>query len=176
MPLEYSDFLALNYVPNENELICTFRLEPGADMSMEDAASRVASESSNGTWAALDVSEGITDVSAKAFDIDGNIVKVAYPVDLFEPGNLPQVLSCISGNIMGMKAVRQIRLTDCSWPEALANQYPGPQFGSRVMTELLDARERPVIATVPKPKVGLSPEQHAKIGYEAWTEIGRAHV
>ncbi|MEF8937595.1 MAG: RuBisCO large subunit C-terminal-like domain-containing protein [Halovenus sp.] len=35
-------------------------------------------------------------------------------------------------------------------------------------TELLDAADRPVLATVPKPKVGLSTDQHAEVGYEAW--------
>jgi ribulose-bisphosphate carboxylase large chain len=94
---------------------------------------------------------------------------VAYPPVLFEAGNLPQILSCIAGNIMGMKAVDSIRLLDCEWPEGLATSFPGPQFGSDVRTELLDAPDRPVLATVPKPKVGLSAERHAEVGFEAWT-------
>lgn len=34
--------------------------------------------------------------------------------------------------------------------------------------ELLDAVDRPPLATVPKPKVGLSTAEHAQVGYEAW--------
>jgi ribulose-bisphosphate carboxylase large chain len=34
---------------------------------------------------------------------------------------------------------------------------------------LLDAGDRPVTATVPKPKVGLPTEAHAQVGYDAWT-------
>lgn len=169
MPLEYSDFLDLDYEPADTDLVCKFRAEPAADMTMEEAASRIASESSNGTWAALEITDDVTDVRAHAFEINRNNVSIAYPQALFEPGNLPQVLSCIAGNIMGMKAVNRIRLEDCSWPAEIANQYPGPQFGTSVKTKLLDAAERPVIATVPKPKVGLSPDQHAHVGYEAWT-------
>ncbi|MFB6353459.1 MAG: type III ribulose-bisphosphate carboxylase, partial [Halobacteriales archaeon] len=168
--IEYDDFLHPDYEPTADDLVCAFRLEPAAGMSLEDAASRVASESSNGTWAALDVgAEHFTDVSARAFDVGDGRAKVAYPVGLFEGGNLPQVLSCIAGNIMGMKAVDRIRLLDCDWPEALATSFPGPQFGAAVRTELLDAPDRPVLATVPKPKVGLSAERHAEVGFEAWT-------
>ncbi|WP_076430189.1 type III ribulose-bisphosphate carboxylase [Haladaptatus litoreus] len=166
--ITYEDFLNLDYTPADSELVCTFHIDPAADMDMEDAASRVASESSNGTWAELQVEGGITDLSATTFDIDGNTIQVAYPDELFEGGNMAQVLSCIAGNIMGMKAVDRIRLLDCEWPEALTNSFPGPQFGSDVRNEIFDAGDRPITATVPKPKVGLSTDQHAKIGYEAW--------
>ncbi len=168
--IEYDDFLDPGYEPADTDLVCEFRLSPAADMSVDAAASRVASESSNGTWAALDVGEGeFTDVSARAFDVEGDRAMVAYPEALFEGGNLPQMLSCIAGNIMGMKAVDRIRLEDCEWPTGLATSFPGPQFGSAVRTELLDAADRPALATVPKPKVGLSAERHAEVGYEAWT-------
>ncbi|WP_049971586.1 type III ribulose-bisphosphate carboxylase [Haladaptatus cibarius] len=166
--ITYEDFLNLDYTPADSELVCTFYIDPAEDMDMEDAASRVASESSNGTWAELQVEGGITDLSATTFDIEGNTIQVAYPDELFEGGNMAQVLSCIAGNIMGMKAVDRIRLLDCEWPEALTNSFPGPQFGSDVRNEIFDAGDRPITATVPKPKVGLSTDQHAKIGYEAW--------
>ncbi|WP_458186069.1 type III ribulose-bisphosphate carboxylase [Haladaptatus sp. NG-WS-4] len=166
--ITYEDFLNLEYDPADSDLVCTFYVEPAADMDMEAAASRVASESSNGTWAELQVEGNITDLSATTFDIDGNEVKVAYPDELFEDGNMPQILSCIAGNIMGMKAVNRIRLLDCEWPESLTTSFLGPQFGSSVRNEIFDVGDRPITATVPKPKVGLSTDQHAQIGYEAW--------
>ena len=168
--IAYEDFYDLDYEPHDSDLVCTFRIQPASGLSMADAAGRVASESSNGTWAALDVADDqFTDVGARAFDVDGEDVRVAYPEALFEPGSLAQVLSCIAGNILGMKAVERIRLEDCEWPEGLTTSFPGPQFGSAVKEELLDAPDRPVLATVPKPKVGLSPEAHAEVGYQAWT-------
>jgi ribulose-bisphosphate carboxylase large chain len=166
--ITYEDFIDLSYEPAPSELVCRFDLEPAPDMDVEAAASRVASESSNGTWAELQVSGSITDLSATAFDIDGSRVSVAYPDALFEPGNMPQVLSCIAGNIMGMKAVERIRLLDCDWPEGLATGFPGPQFGTSVREAIFDAGDRPITATVPKPKVGLSTDQHVEVGYDAW--------
>lgn len=168
MGIEYEDFLDESYTPASDDLVCTFRFVPGDGMSPEAAAARVASESSNGTWAALDVDTDVSRLSATAFDVDDGVAEVAYPTELFELGSLAQVLSCIAGNIMGMKAVDSIRLVDCEWPEPLATSFPGPRYGSDVTTEFLDASDRPALATVPKPKVGLPPETHAEVGYEAW--------
>ncbi|ACV48871.1 MULTISPECIES: type III ribulose-bisphosphate carboxylase [Halomicrobium] len=175
--ITYEDFLDLSYDPADSDLVCEFYVEPAADQDAESAASRVASESSNGTWAELQVDGGVTDLSATACGIEaatagdreGYRVTVAYPDALFEGGNMPQILSCIAGNILGMKAVDRIRLLDCTWPEPLATSFAGPQFGTSVRSEIFDADDRPITATVPKPKVGLSTDQHAQIGYEAWT-------
>lgn len=99
------DFLDLEYDPADSDLVCEFHVEPASDVTMAAAASRVASESSNGTWAELQVEGSVTDLSATACRIEGDRVTVAYPDALFEDGNMPQVLSCIAGNILGMKAV-----------------------------------------------------------------------
>ncbi|MFC7128721.1 type III ribulose-bisphosphate carboxylase [Haloferax chudinovii] len=168
MGITYEDFLDLDYEPTDDDLVCTFRIDPATGMSTEAAASRVASESSNGTWAALQTGADFTDMGATAFDIDGDLVRVAYPAGLFEPGNMPQVLSCIAGNIMGMKAVDTIRLLDCEWPEEIVSTYPGPLYGSSVREEIFGVTDRPITATVPKPKVGLSTAAHAQVGYDAW--------
>jgi ribulose-bisphosphate carboxylase large chain len=167
--ISYSDFVDTAYTPREADLVCEFRIQPTEGLTMEEAAGRVASESSNGTWATLEVGEDFTDVGATACEIGDGRITVAYPETLFEFGNMPQVLSCIAGNILGMKAVDSIRLVDCDWPAGLATSFPGPQFGSAVKERFLDAGDRPALATVPKPKVGLSSDRHAEIGYEAWT-------
>ena len=156
--ITYEDFLDLSYEPVDSDLVCTFYVEPATDQNPESAASRVASESSNGTWAELQVKGSVTDLSATACGIEsadaddreGLHVTVAYPDALFEHGNMPQVLSCIAGNILGTKAVDRIRLLDCEWPEPLATSFRGPQFGTSVRSELFDAGDRPITATVPR--------------------------
>ena len=169
MGIAYEDFLDESYEPAADDLVCEFRIRPGQGLTMGEAAARVASESSNGTWAALSPESDVRNYSAHAFDVsEDGTVRVAYPAALFEAGSMPQILSCIAGNIMGMKAVDTIRLADCEWPEALTKGFPGPLYGSSVLTEKLDAGDRPGLATVPKPKVGLSTEDHARVGYDAW--------
>ncbi len=167
--IKYEDFLDMNYAPAKDDLIVLFRITPAKGFSMEKAAARVASESSNGTWAGLRVPEHITKLSAHCYDIDKDFVKVAYPFELFEEGNMPQILSSIAGNIFGMKAIDGLRIEDIHWPKKLIKSFKGPQFGINGVRDFMKVDKRPLTATVPKPKVGYYSEEHADVGYKAWT-------
>ncbi|RLE77254.1 MAG: ribulose-bisphosphate carboxylase large subunit, partial [Thermoprotei archaeon] len=46
----YLEFIDKSYKPSEDELIALYRIEPAKGFSIEEAAGRVASESSVGTW------------------------------------------------------------------------------------------------------------------------------
>src|SRR3972149_9287069 len=106
----YHEFVDLSYKPSSDELICLFRMEPAVGFTIEDAAGRVASESSVGTWTEVTTMKPrIRKLMAKAYEIQGNLVKIAYPLALFELGNMPQILSSVAGNIFGMKAVQKVR-------------------------------------------------------------------
>ena len=165
----YLDFVDPSYKPSREDLIVLFRVEPGSSISMREAVGRVASESSIGTWTTLTtMTPEKRRLMAKAYEIKGRWAKVAYPLDLFEAGNIPQVLSSIAGNIFGMKAVRNLRLEDVRWPSQLMKSFKGPQFGIDGVRKIFKVRDRPLTGTVPKPKVGMSSEEHAQAGYEAW--------
>jgi len=97
-----------------------------------------------------------------------NEIKIAYPVDLFEPGNIPQILSSIAGNIYGMKAIENLRLQDITFPKSLVKSFPGPKFGIKGIRKILNIKDRPLVGTIVKPKVGLTAEQHAKVAYSSW--------
>jgi ribulose-bisphosphate carboxylase large chain len=141
---------------------------------MNEAAGRVASESSTGTWAeeltteTTEVKKRLRDISARVFEIKGNLVKIAYPIELFEPGNMPQILSSIAGNVFGMKAVKSLRLEDVSWPQKLIKSFRGPQFGIKGIRKIFDVWDRPLTATVPKPKVGMNTEEYCRVAYQLW--------
>jgi len=146
-----------------------FKIQPANGFSIEKVAIRVAAESSNGTWTTLKIPEHIRALSAKVYEIHNRYVKIAYPNDLFEEGNMPQILSSIAGNIFGMKALDGLRLVDVKWPKNLINSFKGPQYGIKGIRDLLKVKKRPITATVPKPKVGYYAEEHAQHGYEIWT-------
>jgi ribulose-bisphosphate carboxylase large chain len=165
--MKYDDFINLKYKPNKDDLICLFRITPSKEFNIKDAAIRVAAESSNGTWSDLEVPQHIEKLKAIVYDIKKDFVKIAYPVDLFEKGNMSQILSSIAGNIFGMKAVKGLRLEDIQWPKKLLNSFKGPGFGIKGVQKLFKTK-RTLTATVPKPKVGYYSSEHAKIGFEAW--------
>lgn len=163
----YEEFVDLNYTPSADELIALYRIEPAKGFSIEDAAGRVASESSVGTWTDVKtMTEFVREIRARAYEIKGSYVKIAYKPELFEPGNMPQVFSAIAGNVFGMKAIRNLRLEDVYWPKDIVKSFPGPLHGIEGVRKILRVERRPITATVPKPKVGLSPEEYGKAAYE----------
>jgi len=167
--MEYADFIDLKYKPEKTDLVCLFKITPAKKFSMKEACARVASESSNGTWTDLKVAERIRKLGAKCFEIKGSFAKIAYPAELFEDSNMPQIISSIAGNIFGMKAVSGLRLEDVRWPEAIIKSFANPQFGIEGIRKKMKIKDRPLIATVPKPKVGYTSKEHAEIGFQAWT-------
>jgi len=174
MPFEwYTDFVNTSYRPNKTDLKCLFYFEPAKGISVKEAVGRIASESSAGTWTTLArMPKRIKGTMATAFEIEksggGHYAKVAYPIDLWDPGNVPQLLSGIAGNIFGMKALDNLRLVDVSLPQAYIRHFRGPQFGIDGLRKLLKVKKRPITGAVPKPKIGFSAREHAEVGYETW--------
>ncbi|WP_214020784.1 type III ribulose-bisphosphate carboxylase [Methanoculleus sp.] len=165
----YDEFVDLNHTPGPDELVALYYFEPAEGISREEAVGRVASESSTGTWTTLfTLPPRMRDLQAKAFEIEGNYVKIAYPLDLWEEGNAPQLLSGIAGNVFGMKALANLRLIDASLPAGYLRHFKGPHFGVEGIRDMMKVRGRPLTGAVPKPKVGFTAEEHAEVGYETW--------
>ncbi len=166
----YEKFVDLDYRPGKDELLCSFYIEPMRGSTVERAAGAVAAESSVGTW--TDVPglrlENVNKIAATCYEIDNNWIKVAYPLDNFELGNIAQIYSAIAGNVLGMKAAENLRLNDVRWPEKIIKSFPGPQFGIDGIRKRLKIFKRPLLACVPKPKIGMSAREHADIGHEVW--------
>jgi len=165
----YNEFVDLDYTPERDELVCLFYFEPATGISGKEAAGRIASESSTGTWTTLfAMPPRMKALQATAFDIEGNVVKIAYPLGLWEEGNAVQLLSGIAGNIFGMKAIRNLRLIDVSLPQAYLKHFKGPHFGNDGIRKMMGVSGRPLTGAVPKPKIGFSAKEHAEVGYETW--------
>ncbi len=165
----YDEFVELNYTPAKDDLICLYYFEPAKGISAKEAIGRIASESSAGTWTTLHkLPARVAKIKARAFLLNGKYVKIAYPIELWEPGNAPQLLSGIAGNIFGMKALRNLRLIDASLPKQYIKHFKGPSHGIQGIRSLLKVRERPITGAVPKPKIGFSAKEHADVAYETW--------
>jgi ribulose-bisphosphate carboxylase large chain len=166
--LKYLDFVNPAYKPKESDLICTFYLEP-EDISIKEAAGGVAAESSVGTWTELTTEKPyVTKFAAHVYSIDGNVAKIAYPIELFEPANMPNILSSVAGNVFGLKALKNLRLLDIQMPRVLLKSFKGPAFGIAGVRKLLKVPKRPLVGTIIKPKLGLNTKDHAKVAYDAW--------
>lgn len=166
--MKYLDFVDLTYQPKETDLLCTFHVEPEG-ITLTEAAGGVAAESSVGTWTELTTEMPyVKRLAAHVYDIEGNSIKIAYPIELFEPANMPNILSSVAGNVFGLKALKNLRLLDMKLPKLLTESFKGPAYGLTGIRELLKIPERPLVGTIIKPKLGLNTKDHSRVAYEAW--------
>jgi ribulose-bisphosphate carboxylase large chain len=166
--VKYIDFVDLKYAPDETEVLCTFSIEPeGA--SMEEATGAVAAESSIGTWTELTtIKPYVEKLAAHVYSIKGKVAKIAYPIGLFEPNNMPNILSSISGNVFGLRTLKNLRFDDVHFPDNLVKSFKGPKYGVNGIRKLLKIYDRPLVGTIIKPKLGLKTKDHAEVAYQAW--------
>ncbi len=138
---------------------------------MEKAAEAIAAEQSTGTWTVIStLDHGIFDtLGARITSIDGDIVTCEFPAEDFsiENGAVPQILSVIAGNLFGLGALKAVRLEDVTFPKSILEQFKGPKFGAEGIRQALHRPEKPLVGTIVKPKIGLSPEKTAEYVYEA---------
>lgn len=151
----------------ETHIFVTFYVD--SSLSDREAAAAIATESSIGTWTKVRTlsNKKFTQLAAKVYHIDfkKNIIKVAYPLALFELGNIPQLLSSVAGNIYSLKEIKHLKLLDLALPKKYVQSFAGPAFGLEGVRKITRVTSRPLIGVIMKPKLGLSADQHAKLAY-----------
>jgi len=167
--LKYIDFVNQSYTPKPTDLICDFYVEP-LGITLKEAAGGVAAESSVGTWTELStIKPYVEKLAATVFQINGNNIRIAYPIELFENGNMPNILSSVAGNVFGLRALKNLRLNDLNLPKDLVQSFKGPKYGIKGVRDLIGVKDRPLVGTIVKPKLGLKTQDHAKVAYDAWS-------
>src|SRR4051794_1315778 len=89
-------------------------------------------------------------------------VVLSFPLENMGP-SLPNLLATVAGNLFELREFSGLKLIDLDLPSAFANAYPGPQFGVRGTRVLTGVQGRPIIGTIVKPSVGLSPDDTAAL-------------
>ncbi len=89
------------------------------------------------------------------------LVRVSWP--LANPGpSLPNLYATVAGNLFELQQFSGLRLLDITLPEAFLDVYQGPQFGVEGTRRLSGVTAGPLVGTIIKPSVGLSPEATAE--------------
>jgi ribulose-bisphosphate carboxylase large chain len=169
----YKNYLHLQEKINLNELlVVTYRLKVEEDVDFLNTAGGVAAESSVGTWTRVKTEfKNIWEkLHARVFEADEKtgIVKIAYPLELFEPGNIAQLLSSVAGNIFGLKEVKNLRLMDLEMPAVYVASFDGPAIGMEGIRKITGVYNSPLIGSIIKPKLGLNFRDHVKIAMEVF--------
>ena len=67
-----------------------------------------------------------------------------------------------------MKSVDGLLWEDVKFPKKMISAYKGPRYGIKGIRKYLKVKDRPLVGTIVKPKVGLNEKEHAKVAYDAW--------
>ena len=145
------------------DLVAKYHVE--TDLPIQKAAEAIAAEQSTGTWTAVRGADN--PLAARVISAAGDVVEIGFPEELFEPGNIPQYLSVVAGNLFGLGALKKVRLEDVIFPERLVRSHRGPRFGIEDARKILGVHDRPLVGTIVKPKVGLDPAGTAAIASAA---------
>jgi ribulose-bisphosphate carboxylase large chain len=89
-------------------------------------------------------------------------IEVSWPIENLG-ASLPNLLATVAGNLFELREFSGLRLLDMQLPPAFEQAYQGPQFGIQGTRDLLDIEGRPLIGTIVKPSVGLSPAATAAL-------------
>ena len=90
------------------------------------------------------------------------IVGLSWPLANFGP-SLPNLMSTVAGNLFELNQLSAIRLLDLELPGEFLDRYPGPAFGPKGTRQLAGVERFPLVGTIVKPSVGLTPDATADL-------------
>lgn len=153
---------------------------------VEQAAAVLAGEQSSGTFvsvpgetdelktrfaARVEAIEVLNEVSVPSMPgeiIDNKTytqakVTVSWSVENFGY-NIPTLISTLQGNLYELRQFTGLKLDDFELPESYKSYFKGPNYGMNGTKKLASVGlERPMIGTIIKPSVGLTPEYTANL-------------
>lgn len=166
------EFVDIGYKPKSTDVLVEYYAKPKKGMKLAKLCEYIAGESSIGTWTKIKTMNPTIAKKLKPHVYYVNdkkgIIRIAYPEELFEAGNMPGIMSSIAGNVFGMKEAVNLRFQDARFTKSILKKFRGPQFGIKGIRKMTKVRKRPLVGTIVKPKVGLTSQQHAKVAYDSW--------
>lgn len=165
-----------------NEFIrVTYRIECADDV--EAIAAKIASDQSTGTFtelpgetedirrrfaARVENIRHLPPVDAPSFPQDAGPgpfnradVVIAYPLDAVGT-DIAALMTITVGGVFAIRGISGVRVMDIDLPPAFAC-HPGPQFGIKGSRRLTGVERGPIIASIIKPSLGLTPEETAEM-------------
>jgi len=108
-------------------------------------------------------------LTARVYFVDerSGSLKLAYPIELFEPDNVAQWLSIIAGDLRSSHIIGPL---DVRIPKIMTECYKGPKFGIEGLRRLLgtEGTRRPHLA-VALGEIGMTAEEMSTMAYDVGT-------
>jgi ribulose-bisphosphate carboxylase large chain len=156
---------------------------------LEKAAEIVAGEQSSGTFLAVPgetkalrersrarvisverLDDRVTPTLASAYETrrgttapyHQGIVEIGFPIANVGV-NLVNLLATVAGNLFELGEITGARLLDIDLPEEYASRFEGPRFGIPGTRKMAGVDGRPLLGTIIKPSIGLTPAETAEL-------------
>lgn len=167
--IDYGDFL-----------IVTYSYQTLARVDILEAVRSIAETQSCGTWVGLSKSTGeirqrhlgrvisLWEVPDYENGLPNQemrywVFQIAYPIHNFG-AQLPLMLTTAYGEV---SAFGNLKCLDIHFPKSYIDQFQGPKFGIAGIRKLLDIHDRPLLLSIIKPPLGLTPQESAAEFYKA---------
>lgn len=89
-------------------------------------------------------------------------ITLSWPLANTGP-SLPNILTTVAGNLFELNCVSGLRLSDLRFPDELVAACPRPAFGVDGTRRLTAVTGRPLVGTIIKPSIGLTPQDTAEM-------------
>ncbi len=175
-------FPTIEGIVGDDYIVATYFIGASAHADVIAKAAALAVEQSTGSWTTVPgeteavrqnyAAKVIGLYSVPNYELISNlpqdqpryfILRVAFPwVNFYD--NIPLMLSSVIGNISSMP---NLKLVDLEFPKPYVKQFKGPKFGIEGVRQLLGVPQRPLLNNMIKPCTGITPEEGAKLFYEA---------
>lgn len=145
-----------------------------------EMAAQFAAESSTGTNVAVSTTDNFTrSLDALVYHVDqqNEIMKIAYPTDLFDrnmidgKAMITSFLTLTIGNNQGMGEVEYAKMHDFWVPPEFLKLFDGPATTIKDLWRVLGRAPVDggfIVGTIVKPKLGLRPQPFAQACYDFW--------
>lgn len=174
------DLKEADLIAGGRHVLVAYIMKPKAGYGYLETAAHFAAESSTGTNVDVSTTDDFTrGVDALVYEIDPDkeLMKIAYPVDLFDRNitdgraMICSFLTLAIGNNQGMGDVEYAKMHDFYVPPDYLRLFDGP---STTIADMWRVLGRPhvdggfVVGTIIKPKLGLRPKPFADACYDFW--------
>ncbi|MDA1089861.1 MAG: ribulose-bisphosphate carboxylase [Proteobacteria bacterium] len=162
-------------------VLCAYIMKPKAGFGgYLETSAHFAAESSTGTNVEVSTTDDFTrGVDAMVYEIDEakELMKIAYPVDLFDrnitdgKAMIASFLTLTIGNNQGMGDVEYAKMHDFYVPPEYLKLFDGPSTTISDLWRVLGRPEKDggfIVGTIVKPKLGLRPKPFADACHEFW--------
>jgi 2,3-diketo-5-methylthiopentyl-1-phosphate enolase len=162
-------------------VIATYLYRAASGVDIHRAARALAEMQSTGTWVALKLETdairqrhsarvvAIWEVPDHETAAPSDLIKRDWIIQIAYPSNnigaqIPLLLATVYGECASSG---ELKLLDLHLPESFVGAFKGPKFGLDGIRQLVGATDRPLLITMMKPAVGLTPKESAEVFYQA---------